>query len=200
MGVACLLGASLTHNHAIAEPLPLPYRSQGPFIPVFDLNGGAAKGLILSAEEVIRGRPAPITIGNATFFPQVRRAGEKYGGYTRVRGDLQIDRGDLYLGNQPVGETLSTLELQAQEHQGQLTDQTQSIQNLNIGLDAASRVVGSQGRRGVGGGGGGLDVPCLTVCRNEVTVWLWLDCDEEGREGGECQPEVFCVSVHACRG
>lgn len=145
MGVACLLGASLTHNHAIAEPLPLPYRSQGPFIPVFDLNGGAAKGLILSAEEVIRGRPAPITIGNATFFPQVRRAGEKYGGYTRVRGDLQIDRGDLYLGNQPVGETLSALELQAQEHQGQLTDQKQSIQNLNIGLDAASQVIDLQG-------------------------------------------------------
>ena len=177
MGVACLLGASLTHNHAIAEPLPLPYRSQGPFIPVFDLNGGAAKGLILSAEEVIRGRPAPITIGNATFFPQVRRAGEKYGGYTRVRGDLQIDRGDLYLGNQPVGETLSALELQAQEHQGQLTDQTQSIQNLNIGLDAASRVVGSQGMQ--------IQESRADIGVNRKAVQeLSLDLDEAWREIG----------------
>ena len=91
---------------AQGEPVPLPYRSQAPFIPTVDLFGGPNKGLILGAEEADRGRPAPVTIGNTTFFPQVRRAGETYGGYTRVDGDLQITHGDLYLNNQPVGATL----------------------------------------------------------------------------------------------
>jgi chromosome segregation ATPase len=102
-----------------AEPLPLPYRSQPPFIPVFDLNGPPGKGLILSAEEVLGGRPAPITIGNATFVPAVRRAGERYGGYTRIRGDLEITRGDLYLNGQSVGAGLEQMssELSAQQNQ-----------------------------------------------------------------------------------
>ena len=117
-----------------AQPVPLPYRSQAPFIPTVDLFGGPNKGLILGAEDVDRGRPAPLTIGNTTFFPQVKRAGALYGGFTRVDGDLQIINGDLYLGDQGVGATLqqhttrldqqgATLDahgLQLQQHQGQI--------------------------------------------------------------------------------
>ena len=134
-GHRVLLGAGL---HLVlwagglhAEPMPLPYRSQAPFLPTIDLFGGPNKGLILGAEEVDRGRPAPVTIGNTTFFPQVRRAGELYGGFTRVNGDLEILHGDLYLGTQAVGATL-------QQHQGSLNSLAigaaqaqQSIQQLN---------------------------------------------------------------------
>jgi hypothetical protein len=103
-----------------AEPMPLPYRSQAPFLPTIDLFGGPNKGLILGAEEVDRGRPAPVTIGNTTFFPQVRRAGELYGGFTRVNGDLEILHGDLYLGTQAVGATL-------QQHGSALTQQSATL-------------------------------------------------------------------------
>lgn len=116
---------------AQGQPVPLPYRSQAPFIPTVELFGGPNKGLILGAEEADRGRPAPVTIGNTTFFPQVRRAGELYGGYTRVDGDLQIIHGDLYLGDQAVGQTL-------QQHQSNLNtlntgaaQAQQAIQQLN---------------------------------------------------------------------
>jgi hypothetical protein len=108
-----------------AEPMPLPYRSQAPFLPTIDLFGGPNKGLILGAEEVDRGRPAPVTIGNTTFFPQVRRAGELYGGFTRVNGDLEILHGDLYLGTQAVGATL-------QQHGSALTQQGSAIDQLQV--------------------------------------------------------------------
>lgn len=123
-GHRVLLGAGL---HLVlwagglhAEPMPLPYRSQAPFLPTIDLFGGPNKGLILGAEEVDRGRPAPVTIGNTTFFPQVRRAGELYGGFTRVNGDLEILHGDLYLGTQAVGATL-------QQHGSALTQQSATL-------------------------------------------------------------------------
>ena len=128
-GHRVLLGAGL---HLVlwagglhAEPMPLPYRSQAPFLPTIDLFGGPNKGLILGAEEVDRGRPAPVTIGNTTFFPQVRRAGELYGGFTRVNGDLEILHGDLYLGTQAVGATL-------QQHGSALTQQGSAIDQLQV--------------------------------------------------------------------
>lgn len=144
MSVALLVGGSLIPHQAAAEPQPLPYRSQGPFIPVFDLNGRPNKGLTISAEEVVRGRPAPITIGNTTFMPQVRRAGEQYGGFTRVRGDLEIVRGDLFVGDRQVGETLNSLELQSQNHQLQLSSQAQGIHDLSLDLDHTWQVIGGQ--------------------------------------------------------
>ena len=128
-GHRVLLGAGL---HLVlwagglhAEPMPLPYRSQAPFLPTIDLFGGPNKGLILGAEEVDRGRPAPVTIGNTTFFPQVRRAGELYGGFTRVNGDLEILHGDLYLGTQAVGATLH-------QHGSALTQQGSAIDQLQV--------------------------------------------------------------------
>ena len=128
-GHRVLLGAGL---HLVlwagglhAEPMPLPYRSQAPFLPTIDLFGGPNKGLILGAEEVDRGRPAPVTIGNTTFFPQVRRAGELYGGFTRVNGDLEILHGDLYLGTQAVGATLY-------QHGSALTQQGSAIDQLQV--------------------------------------------------------------------
>ena len=128
-GHRVLLGAGL---HLVlwagglhAEPMPLPYRSQAPFLPTIDLFGGPNKGLILGAEEVDRGRPAPVTIGNTTFFPQVRRAAELYGGFTRVNGDLEILHGDLYLGTQAVGATL-------QQNGSALTQQGSAIDQLQV--------------------------------------------------------------------
>ena len=130
-GARVLVGAGiqvlLWSVPAQAEPVPLPYRSQAPFLPTIDLFGGPNKGLILGAEEVDRGRPAPVTIGNTTFFPQVRRAGELYGGFTRVNGDLEILHGDLYLGGQAVGATL-------QQHQS-------SLNTLNTGAVQAQQAI-----------------------------------------------------------
>lgn len=117
-----------------AQPIPLPYRSQAPFIPTLELFGGPNKGLILGAEDVDRGRPAPVTIGNTTFVPQVRRAGELYGGYTRVDGDLQVIRGDLYLGDQAVGEALQQQGATLQQ-QGSSINQLQeasTVQNATL--------------------------------------------------------------------
>jgi chromosome segregation ATPase len=87
--------------------------------------------LILGAEEVDRGRPAPVTIGNTTFFPQVRRAGELYGGFTRVNGDLEILHGDLYLGGQAVGATLQQHESSLNSLSVGAAQAQQSIQQLN---------------------------------------------------------------------
>lgn len=144
LAVSFALGVFGIGQSSCAEPLPLPYRSQPPFIPVFDLNGPPGKGLILSAEEVLSGRPAPITVGNATFVPAVRRAGEKYGGYTRIRGDMEIVRGDLYLNDQPIGANLERMNtaLSGQQtrllfQQDQLTGQAGMIQGLSSHLDQA---------------------------------------------------------------
>jgi hypothetical protein len=134
-GARALVGAGiqvlLWSVPAQAEPVPLPYRSQAPFLPTIDLFGGPNKGLILGAEEVDRGRPAPLTIGNTTFFPQVRRAGELYGGFTRVNGDLEILHGDLYLGGQAVGATLQQHESSMNSLSVGAAQAQQSIQLLN---------------------------------------------------------------------
>ena len=130
-GARALVGAGiqvlLWTGPAQAQPVPLPYRSQAPFLPTIDLFGGPNKGLILGAEEVDRGRPAPVTIGNTTFFPQVRRAGELYGGFTRVNGDLEILHGDLYLGGQAVGATLQQHATAVQQHGTALTQQSATL-------------------------------------------------------------------------
>jgi uncharacterized phage infection (PIP) family protein YhgE len=134
-GARVLVGAGiqvlLWTGPAQAQPVPLPYRSQAPFLPTIDLFGGPNKGLILGAEEVDRGRPAPVTIGNTTFFPQVRRAGELYGGFTRVNGDLEILHGDLYLGGQAVGATLQQHESSLNTLSVGAAQAQQSIQQLN---------------------------------------------------------------------
>jgi uncharacterized phage infection (PIP) family protein YhgE len=134
-GARVLVGAGiqvlLWTGPAQAQPVPLPYRSQAPFLPTIDLFGGPNKGLILGAEEVDRGRPAPVTIGNTTFFPQVRRAGELYGGFTRVNGDLEILHGDLYLGGQAVGATLQQNESSLNSLSVGAAQAQQSIQQLN---------------------------------------------------------------------
>jgi uncharacterized phage infection (PIP) family protein YhgE len=135
--------------------VPLPYRSQAPFIPTVELFGGPNKGLILGAEEADRGRPAPVTIGNTTFFPQVRRAGELYGGYTRVDGDLQIIHGDLYLGDQAVGQTLqqqsaalqqqgssiNQLQEASAEHHATLQQHQSNLNTLNTGAAQAQQAI-----------------------------------------------------------
>ena len=77
-------------------------------------------------------------------MPQVRRAGEQYGGFTRVRGDLEIVRGDLFVGDRQVGETLNSLELQSQNHQLQLSSQAQGIHDLSLDLDHTWQVIGGQ--------------------------------------------------------
>ena len=117
---------------AHGQPVPLPYRSQAPFLPTIDLFGGPNKGLILGAEEADRGRPAPLTIGNTTFFPQVRRAGALYGGFTRVDGDLQIIHGDLYLGDQGVGATLQQQSAALTQQASQLGQQGAAINQLQV--------------------------------------------------------------------
>lgn len=140
---------------AQGQPVPLPYRSQAPFIPTVELFGGPNKGLILGAEEADRGRPAPVTIGNTTFFPQVRRAGELYGGYTRVDGDLQIIHGDLYLGDQAVGQTLqqqsaalqqqgssiNQLQEASAEHHATLQQHQSNLSTLNTGAAQAQQAI-----------------------------------------------------------
>ena len=112
----------------LAQPIPLPYRSREPFIPVIDLFGGSHRGLVLGAEEADSGRPAPISIGNTTFYPQVRRAGTLYGGYTSVRGDLQILEGDLYIQEQAIGDSIRQHNVQIQTLE---TNATQTQQSLN---------------------------------------------------------------------
>jgi len=53
-GARALVGAGiqvlLWTGPAQAQPVPLPYRSQAPFLPTIDLFGGPNKGLILGAE------------------------------------------------------------------------------------------------------------------------------------------------------
>ena len=116
---------------ALAEPIPLPYKSRGPYIPVVDLLGGGKRGLVLSAEEADSGRAAPLTIGNTTFYPLVRRGGQAYGGYTSVNGDLQILQGDLYLNNQAVGATLRQLQQQNADQQVQLDQHEGRLNTLS---------------------------------------------------------------------
>jgi chromosome segregation ATPase len=149
-----VLGVYAVGQNSFAEPLPLPYRSQPPFIPVFDLNGPPRKGLILSAEEVLGGRPAPITVGNATFIPAVRRAGQRYGGYTSIRGDLEILGGDVYLNGQPVGADLEQMssELSAQQNQlsfqaDLLGEQAGQLDGLSMDLGQAVLDLGRQDQR-----------------------------------------------------
>lgn len=135
-----LVVSGLALNGAVsrvaAEPIPLPYRSRGPFIPVIDLFGRPDQGLVLGAEEAIRGRPAPITIGNTTFLPAVRRAGQTYGGYTRITGDLQIRGGDLYLNDQSLNGSLLQI-------QNELTSQGQQVQVISSSHGQALRSLGA---------------------------------------------------------
>ena len=118
-----------------AEPRPLPYRPEPPYVPMIDVLAGPRKGLILSAQEAVSSRPVPITIGNTTFVPEVRRGGEAFGGYTRVNGDLQIVNGDLYLENQAVGQSLDQLRSSYLQHQVQLQDHGQKLQVLRADTD-----------------------------------------------------------------
>ena len=135
---------------AQAEPLPLPYRAEPPYVPLIDVFGGPRKGLILSAQEAVSGRPVPITIGNTTFIPEVRRGGQTYGGYTRVNGDLQIVNGDLYLGHQAVGQSLEQLRSDYSQQQVQLQEQGGRIQVLRADTDRnteATAVLGTSVNR-----------------------------------------------------
>lgn len=128
----CLSGVSVPVLMAAvrAEPLPLPYRARPPYLPMIDIFGGPRKGLEISAYEVFTGRPVPVTVGNATFVPEVRRAGQKYGGYTRFNGDLQIVNGDLYLEGRAVGQSLYQLQANDSRQEGQLRSQGGSIREL----------------------------------------------------------------------
>lgn len=129
-----------------AEPLPLPYRAEPPYVPLIDVFGGPRKGLILSAQEAVSGRPVPITIGNTTFIPEVRRGGAALGGYTRVNGDLQIVDGDLYLGSEAVGQSLKYLRSNDLQQQLKLQDQGEKIQVLRADTDrntAATAALGT---------------------------------------------------------
>jgi len=128
-----------------AEPLPLPYRPEPPYVPMMDIFGGPRKGLILSAEEAVTGRQVPITIGNTTFIPRVRRNGQTYGGYTRVNGDLQIVDGDLYLENQAVGQSLDQLRNDYSQQQLQLQQQGSSIEGLRADTDRNTAATASLG-------------------------------------------------------
>ncbi len=133
---ACLWGVSvpLLMTAARAEPLSLPYRAQPPYLPMIDIFGRPRKGLEISAYEVFTGRPVPVTIGNATFVPEVRRAGQKYGGYTRFNGDLQVVNGDLYLEGRAVGQSLYQLQANDSRQEGQLQSQGGSIRELAGGM------------------------------------------------------------------
>lgn len=124
------LGLALYAGAALAEPRPLPYRSRGPFIPVLDLFGRPQQGLVLSAEEADSGRPAPISIGNTTFYPKVRRGGQMYGGYTSIKGDLQVLQGEIYLENLGIGSNLHSLQQQNAEQEIQINQQQDSLNTL----------------------------------------------------------------------
>lgn len=135
-GSACWLWAVgavalFSGGKATAEPVALPYKSRGPFVPVLDLIGGKQQGLILGAEEAVSGRPAPISIGNATFVPLIHRAGETYGGYTRINGDIQVLKGEIYLNDQGIGASLQQLQQQTGNQQSQLNQQQNSLQSLS---------------------------------------------------------------------
>lgn len=151
-----------------AEPLPLPYRAEPPYIPLIDVFGAPRKGLILSAQEAVSGRPVPITIGNATFVPEVRRGGGVFGGYTRVNGDLQVINGDLYLGNQAVGQSLEQLRSSYVQQQVQLQDQGEKIQVLRVDTDRNAATTAALGTS-VNQLGQGLD-QVRTVQSNHATV------------------------------
>lgn len=124
------IGAAALIGPAHADPTPLPYRPEAPFLPILNLFGSPQRGLILSAEEALTGRPAPITIGNTTFVPSFRKGAQDYGGYTRVSGDLQVIRGDLYLGTEAVGQSLQQLRNNDTLQQQQLQQQGSSIETL----------------------------------------------------------------------
>lgn len=140
-GISVPLSVAAVH----AEPLPLPYRPEPPYVPMIDVFGGPRKGLILSAQEAITGREVPITIGNTTFIPRVRRNGQTFGGYTRVSGDLQIVDGDLYLGNQAVGQSLDQLRNDYSQQQLQLQQQGSSIERLRVDTDRNTAATTSLG-------------------------------------------------------
>jgi len=129
-------------NSAKSEPTPLPFRSREPFVPVIDLFGGAKQGLVLAAEEAESGRPAPITIGNTTFYPEVRRAGMLYGGYTSIRGDLQVVAGDIYLGSQGIGTALQQLQMNDANQQGQIEQQQGSLNGLGTTTAQTQQALG----------------------------------------------------------
>ena len=151
-----------------AEPRPLPYRAEPPYVPMIDVFGGPRKGLILSAQEAVSGRPVPITIGNTTFIPEVRRRGEAFGGYTRVNGDLQIVNGDLYLENQAVGQSLEQLRSSYLQQQVELQDQGERIQVLRVDTDRNTAAVSELGTS-VNQLGQGLD-QVRTTQSNHATV------------------------------
>jgi hypothetical protein len=136
---------------AQAQPIPLPYRSREPFLPVIELFGGPRRGLVLAAEEADSGRPAPLSIGNTTFYPQVRRAGALYGGYTSIKGDLQIQEGDLFLNNWAVGASLdqhehqlNLLSTQTGQLQQRITLQQQGLDHVNQSVDELGQMATQQ--------------------------------------------------------
>lgn len=141
IGVGHLFGAGIVR----AQPLPLPYQAEAPFLPGIDLFGSPEKGLIFSAEEAIQGRPAPITIGNTTFVPAVTSGGQPYGGYTSVEGDLQIINGDIYMNGQRVGVTLEQLQRASADQQLQLQQQDGSIRSMAANAAQAAQTTASLG-------------------------------------------------------
>ena len=124
----CLGLFGFVHS-AIAQPWSLPYESQPPFIPVLDLFGDHGRGLVLGAEEVITGLPAPVSIGNATFVPGVDLDDYSSEAFTKFRGDVLIRRGDLFIGRMAVGQTL---ENQATEINDLGVAASQSLQRLDL--------------------------------------------------------------------
>lgn len=146
--MACLSAVSVPFLMAAvrAEPLPLPYRAEPPYLPMIDIFGGPRKGLQLSAYEAFTGRPVPITIGNTTFVPEVRRAGRTYGGYTRFNGDLQVVNGDLYLEGRAVGQSLYQLRADYFQQQQQLQGQGDQIQGLRVDTDRNAEAAAALGQ------------------------------------------------------
>jgi len=124
------LGLALLIDPVSAQHWRLPYESQPPFIPVLDLFGDQGRGLLLGAEEVLTGLPAPVTIGNATFVPGVDLHGISTDAFTRFRGDVLIRRGDLYIGRQAVGQSLQN-QAAAIDQLGVTTNQLGQIQELH---------------------------------------------------------------------
>jgi len=141
IGVGNLFGVGVVR----AQPLPLPYQAEAPFLPGIDLFGSPEKGLIFSAEEAIQGRPAPITIGNTTFVPAVTSGGQTYGGYTSVEGGLQIINGDIYMNGQRVGVTLDQLQRASADQQLQLQQQDGSIRSMAANAAQAAQTTASLG-------------------------------------------------------